>query len=231
MFKQINQQTNNHEPNELNRIKAEETTTGEKSAPQISEQTLSKGEAPCRLLDLFWVFFKIGLFTFGGGLVMLPLIQRTVVYKKRWMKDEEFVEMLALINSLPGAFSINTSIFIGFRKRGITGAVVASLGTMLPSFCIILIIAWLLLQGQEMEWLNKFFLGVRPVVVAMLIDAGIKFWQSSIKQISDIVLVIIGTAAVALTGINAALVILAGAVIGIIWYRRKLQDEQQEVAK
>ncbi len=187
--------------------------------------------APCRLLDLFWVFFKIGLFTFGGGLVMLPLIQRTVVYKKHWMKDEEFVEMLALINSLPGAFAINTSIYIGFRKRGLTGAVVASLGTMLPSFCIILIIAWLLLQGQEMEWLSKFFLGVRPVVVAMLIDAGIKFWQSSIKQTADIVLVIIGAAAVALAGVNAALIILAGAAIGIIWYRRKLQDENREVAK
>lgn len=186
-------------------------------------------EAPCHLFDLFWVFFKIGLFTFGGGLVMLPLIQRTVVYTKRWMTDEAFVEMLALINSLPGAFSINTSIFIGYRKRGLTGAVVASLGTMLPSFFIILIIAWLLLQGQQMEWLNKFFLGVRPVVVALLIDAGIKFWKSSIKQPMDMLLVAIGTAAVSLAGINAALVILAGAVIGIIWYRRKMTDETREV--
>lgn len=180
-------------------------------------------------LYLFLTFFKIGLFTFGGGLVMLPLIQRTVVYKKHWMTDEDFVEMLALINSLPGAFSINTSIFIGFRKRRFIGAVVASLGTMLPSFFIILIIAWLLLQGQQMEWLNKFFLGVRPVVVALLIDAGIKFWKSSIKQPMDMLLVAIGTAAVALAGINAALVILAGAVIGIIWYRRKMTDETREV--
>ena len=184
---------------------------------------------PCKLPDLFLMFFKIGLFTFGGGLAMLPLIQRAVVDDRHWMKDRDFIEMLAIINSLPGAFSINTSIFIGYRQRKLIGAVVAALGTMLPSFIIILIVAWFLLKGRQLEWLDKFFLGVRPVVVALLIDAGIKFWKSSVKKPVDIVMVIAGTLAVAMAGINAAFVILAGGLVGLVWYRRQLLQEQQEV--
>lgn len=181
----------------------------------------------CRLWDLFIIFFRIGLFTFGGGLAMLPLVEQAVVDQKHWMKNKEFIEMLAVVNSLPGAFAINTAIFIGFRQRKLIGAIVASLGTILPSFIVILIVAWLLLQGRQLEWLNKFFLGVRPVVVALLIDAGIRIWKSTIKKPVDILLVTIGTIAVAFTGINAALVILAGAVIGLTWYRRQILKHQE----
>lgn len=197
-----------------------------KAQQQLPSTAEEKTENPCKLNELFGVFFKIGLFTFGGGLVMLPLIQKAVVTDKKWLPNEEFIELLAVINSLPGAFSINTSIYIGYRKRKLIGAVVAALGTMLPSFIIILIVAWLLLQGRELKWLDKFFLGVRPAVVALLIDAAIKFWKSTVKQPADIILIIIGTLATAFAGINAAVVILAGAVAGLLWYRRRLLQEQ-----
>jgi chromate transporter len=219
MFKRKNQNLNVSENNsELSTI-ADITKT---------QNDNSQNNQPAKLKDLFLVFFKIGLFTFGGGLAMLPLIEKAVVDQKNWMKNKEFIEMLAIVNSLPGAFAINTAIFIGYRQRKLVGAIAASLGTILPSFIVIIIVAWLLLRGREMEWLNKFFLGVRPVVVALLIDAGFRIWKSTIKRKTDIVLVIIGTIAVAFANINAALVILAGAVIGLTWYRHDLLKKQQE---
>ncbi|MGI5825282.1 MAG: chromate transporter [Bacillota bacterium] len=209
--------------NEDNHTLAEQNNNAEKKTQD------SANKKNCQLITLFSVFFKIGMFTFGGGLAMLPLIEKAVVNQKKWMKNKDFIEMLAVVNSLPGAFAINTSIFIGYRQRKLIGAVTAALGTILPSFIVILAVAWLLLQGREMEWLNKFFLGVRPVVVALLIDAGIRIWKSTIKKSVDIILVVIGTLAVAFAGINAAFVILAGAVIGLTWYRRTLLKNQQEV--
>lgn len=219
MFKRKNQNLNVSENNsELSNITDITKTQNDNS----------QNNQPAKLKDLFLVFFKIGLFTFGGGLAMLPLIEKAVVDQKNWMKNKEFIEMLAIVNSLPGAFAINTAIFIGYRQRKLVGAIAASLGTILPSFIVIIIVAWLLLRGREMEWLNKFFLGVRPVVVALLIDAGFRIWKSTIKRKTDIVLVIIGTIAVAFANINAALVILAGAVIGLTWYRHDLLKKQQE---
>ena len=219
MFKRKNQNLNVSENNsELSTITDITKTQNDNS----------QNNQPAKLKDLFLVFFKIGLFTFGGGLAMLPLIEKAVVDQKNWMKNKEFIEMLAIVNSLPGAFAINTAIFIGYRQRKLVGAIAASLGTILPSFIVIIIVAWLLLRGREMEWLNKFFLGVRPVVVALLIDAGFRIWKSTIKRKTDIVLVIIGTIAVAFANINAALVILAGAVIGLTWYRHDLLKKQQE---
>lgn len=182
---------------------------------------------PATLWNLFALFFKIGLFTFGGGLVMIPLIQRSVVDEKHWMKDKEFIEILAVANSLPGAFAINTSIFVGYNQRKFPGALAAAIGTMLPSFLVIIIIAWLLIKGSSLEWLDKFFLGVRPVVVAVLIDAGIRFFKTTAKQKKDLLIIIIGTVAVAFAGINAALVIIAGAAAGLIWYRRDLKDDKE----
>lgn len=204
---------------------SEETTDVQQKSEGSGEP--EESIALCRLWDLFIIFFRIGLFTFGGGLAMLPLVEKAVVDQKHWMKNKEFIEMLAVVNSLPGAFAINTAIFIGFRQRRLIGAIIASLGTILPSFIVILVVAWLLLQGRQLEWLNKFFLGVRPVVVALLIDAGIRIWKSTIKKSVDILLVIIGTIAVAFTGINAALVILAGGVIGLTWYRRQILKHQE----
>ena len=94
-----------------------------------------------RLWELFNVFAQIGLFTIGGGAVMLPFIQKAVVEDKRWLNDEEFADMLAITNSAPGAFTINASIYIGYTQRGLIGSMAAMLGMVTPSIVIILILA------------------------------------------------------------------------------------------
>ena len=92
-------------------------------------------------IDSFKTFFKIGLFTFGGGYAMIPMIESEVVDKKKWVEKEEFLDMIAIAQSCPGVFAINASIFIGYKLRKTRGAICTSLGTALPSFLIILLIA------------------------------------------------------------------------------------------
>ncbi|MGI6586083.1 MAG: chromate transporter, partial [Lutisporaceae bacterium] len=93
------------------------------------------------LLDIFLTFFKIGSFTIGGGYAMLPIIQREVVGNKKWLGEEEFLDSIAVTNSLPGPLAINCATFVGYRTAGYAGAAAAALGAVMPSFLIILVIA------------------------------------------------------------------------------------------
>ena len=96
-----------------------------------------------RLRTIFASFFKIGLFTFGGGYAMLPLIEQELIAKRGWIEHKEFLDLLTLAQSVPGPIAINTSVFVGYKMRGLKGAVAALLGSVLPSFVIILAIALL----------------------------------------------------------------------------------------
>ena len=116
---------------------------------------------------LFITFVRIGAFTIGGGYAMLPLIQREVVDRGR-MSKEEFIDLFAVAQSLPGVFAVNISIFVGYKLKKLTGSVICVLGTILPSFLIILAIALFFTQFRENEWVEKAFKGLRPAVVALI---------------------------------------------------------------
>lgn len=116
---------------------------------------------------LFITFVRIGAFTIGGGYAMLPLIQREVV-DRGWMSKEEFIDLFAVAQSLPGVFAVNISIFVGYKLKKLTGSVICALGTILPSFPIILAIALFFTQFRENEWVEKAFKGLRPAVVALI---------------------------------------------------------------
>ena len=116
---------------------------------------------------LFITFVRIGAFTIGGGYAMLPLIQREVV-DRGWMSKEEFIDLFAVTQSLPGVFAVNISIFVGYKLKKLTGSVICALGTILPSFLIILAIALFFTQFRENEWVEKAFKGLRPAVVALI---------------------------------------------------------------
>ena len=115
-------------------------------------------------LKAFASFFKIGLFTIGGGYAMVPLIEEEVVNKKKWISQEEFIDLLAISQSVPGVFAVNFSIFIGYKLRRFPGALALALGTILPSFFIILAIALFFQQFKEYEAVEKIFKGIRPAV-------------------------------------------------------------------
>ena len=118
--------------------------------------------------ELLSTFFKIGLFTIGGGYAAIPLIQRKVVEEKQWVSDEELTDLMAVAQSCPGIFAINISIFIGYKRAGVKGAIFSTLGTALPSFIIILFIALLFQQFRNNVIVEKMFRGIRPAVVALI---------------------------------------------------------------
>lgn len=121
--------------------------------------------------QLFTTFFKIGAFTFGGGWAMISIIEKEIVDKHHWIEREEFLDLLAIAQSLPGILAVNIATSIGDRLKGVKGGIVASLGTILPSFMIILAIAIFLTPEtiKESRLLSSIFMGIRPAVVALII--------------------------------------------------------------
>lgn len=126
------------------------------------------------LLTLFVTFFKIGLFTIGGGYAMIPLIEREVVDGHGWINREDFLDLLAIAQSAPGVFAVNISIFIGYRLRGVRGSVFCALGTVLPSVIIILFIAMFLGQFRDNRVVNNVLKGIRPAVIALILTPTIR---------------------------------------------------------
>ncbi len=117
---------------------------------------------------MFFTFFKIGLFTLGGGYAMIPLIEKEVVDNHKWMTREELLDVIAIAQSCPGVFAINVSTFVGYKLNKTRGAVCTSLGTALPSFIIILLIAMFFRQFQDNPVVAAMFRGIRPAVVALI---------------------------------------------------------------
>ena len=119
-------------------------------------------------LKIFTCFAKIGAFTIGGGYAMIPIIQREVVEKNKWISEEDFLDVLAISQSAPGILAVNISIFLGYRLRGTRGSIVATLGSALPSFLIILLIAMFFAGYQDNPTVVSIFKGIRPVVVSLI---------------------------------------------------------------
>ena len=122
-----------------------------------------------RLTTIFVSFLKIGMFTFVGGYAMLPLIERELITKRKWIEQKEFLDLLTLAQSVPGPIAVNTSVFVGYKVRGLRGAAAALLGTVTPSFVIILAIAIFFAGIRQNPVVDAAFKGMRPAVVALII--------------------------------------------------------------
>lgn len=126
---------------------------------------------PKKLWQLFATFFKIGAFTFGGGYAMIPLIQKEAVENHKWVTDDDILEIIAIAESTPGPIAINSATFVGYRTCGILGALCATLGVVLPSFCVILAISYVLDKFQQIKAVQYAFNGIRAGVLALLFKA------------------------------------------------------------
>lgn len=166
------------------------------------------------LWQLFSSFFKIGLFTFGGGMAMIPFIQKETVEKHGWIEEKDILEILAISESTPGPIAVNTATFIGYQKAGALGSAAATLGVTLPSFIIILVISTFLRRFQEIEAVKYAFAGIRAGVIALVVKALIKLYKGCPKNV--ISYIVIGFAFVsAVLGVNVIIIILCAALIGI----------------
>lgn len=168
------------------------------------------------LLDLFWVFFKIGPITFGGGYAMIPLIEREVVDKKKWIKTEEVSDMFALSGTAPGAIAVNAATFIGYHIAGVLGAIVAMIGVLLPTFIIVVVLSIVLVSFQGNPHVEAAFLGIRAAVVALITYAGIKIAKTSIFDKSTFILAAVMVVMMLVFHWHPILVIFVGALLGII---------------
>lgn len=170
------------------------------------------------LMEIFLAFFKIGSFTFGGGYAMIPLIEKEVVEKKKWVSAEEVVDVFAVAESLPGAIAINSSTFIGYKIFGKTGAIVATLGVTLPSFFIITLIAIFFSRFKDAPLVKAVFSGIRPAIVSLISIAAIKVSKCSITDQTGIILAILSIFLVVIFDVKAIFVILGGAATGLAIY-------------
>jgi chromate transporter len=178
-------------------------------------------------LQIFSTFFKIGATTFGGGYAMLPIIRREVVEKHRWIDGEEFVDVLAVAQSSPGAVAINSAVFVGARLKGVPGAVAALLGSVLPSFLVILTIAIFFTRYTEYPAVIAAFAGIRPAVAALIAAAVVKLGKPVFKKGEALIYAAGFLALSAGFGVHPILVILLGCGTGLVTTWLSLRQEKE----
>lgn len=173
------------------------------------------------LFNLFATFFRIGLFTFGGGYAMIPLLERDIVERTGWLKHDDFTDLLALSQSAPGVFAVNMAVFTGYRLHGVRGAVVASLGCSLPSVVIILLIALFFRQFRHIQLVNNIFMGLRPVVVALIAVPVFNVAKSARIGWATAWIPVLTALMIVVVGLSPIYVIIVAGVAGFIYGKLK----------
>lgn len=168
-------------------------------------------------LTFFKTFFRIGLFTLGGGYAMIPIIEREVVDHYGWIKKEDFLDIIAIAQSCPGVFAINLSVFIGYRLKKLPGALVTCVATALPSFLIILLIAMFFKQFQHNHVVEAIFRGIRPAVVALIAAPTFNLAKSACITLSNCWIPIGCALAIYMMGVSPIIIIIIAAVCGYIY--------------
>ena len=175
------------------------------------------------VLKLFWIFFKLGLFTFGGGYAMLPIIQKEIIENHKWISEEDMLDIVAIAESTPGPISVNTATFVGYKTAGVLGSIFATLGLAIPSLVIIFIISFFYQKFIDNEWVAKAFKGIMGAVTVLILNAGIKLSKPLRKdksnKVFNITMVILAIIlSLVLVEVSSIYLILGGAVIGVIYF-------------
>ncbi len=172
-------------------------------------------------IQLFSTFMKVGAFTFGGGWAMIPIIEKEVVQNHHWMSDEEFVDALSVAQSMPGVLAVNISILVGNKLRGLRGSTIATLGTVLPSFSMILLIAIYLRQIYNDPLVEQVFMGIRPAVVALIVSPVLSTAKSAKINLTNIWIPIAVALLIWLADFSPIYFIVLGALGGIGYFKYK----------
>ena len=168
-------------------------------------------------MTAFKTFFKIGAFTLGGGYAMIPIIEEEVVNKHKWATREEMLDLIAVAQSCPGVFAINISTFIGYKLRGKRGALCTTLGTALPSFIIILIIALFFHRFMEVPWIAAMFRGIRPAVVALIAAPTFTLAKNAKIGLSNCWIPIASAMLIFALGVNPIYILIAAGLGGYMY--------------
>ena len=186
------------------------------------------GDIVNKYLELFLTFLKIGAFTFGGGYAMIPLIQREVCENKKWLTEDDILEVVAIAESTPGPIAINAATFVGSRTAGTIGAFCATLGVVLPSFIIISLISFVLKAFQESKAVQYAFMGIRAGVLALILKAVYTMFKAAKKHAVSYVIMAAALILTAFLKIDAVYVIIGCGIFGLVWsliFRKEQSDD------
>ena len=172
------------------------------------------------LPDLFLTFAKVGLFTFGGGYAMISMIEDTCVRKKQWITHEDMMNVTVIAESTPGPIAINCATFVGYKQKGLPGAVMATLGMILPSFLVILLISTFLEHFLEIAWIANAFKGIRIAVGILILDAALKMIRKMPKKRMPLAIMICAAALMLLVNLfswdlSSIVIMLAAGVVSL----------------
>lgn len=175
------------------------------------------------LWQLFFSFFKVGLFTFGGGYAMIPLLQAELVEKRKWISESDLMDYFSIGQCTPGIIAVNVATFCGYKMKAKTGAVIATFGIIVPSMILIILIASVLHNFLDNPYVIHAFAGVRIVVVALIAETLISFWKKGIRDKTGIAIFLVSTGLLIGLGVSPAVIVLLAVAFGLIlqkWGRR-----------
>ena len=167
------------------------------------------------LLDMFITFAKVGVMTFGGGYAMLPILQREVVENKKWATEEELVDYFAIGQCTPGVIAVNTATFIGQKKKGVLGAVVATLGVVFPSIIIISLLAGVIESFSHLAWVQNALAGIRICVCILILNAVVKLFKKAVINFSTFFIFLIVVLGAVFTDLSPIVFVIFAAFTGI----------------
>ena len=172
-----------------------------------------------QLFLLFITFFKVGVFTFGGGYAMLPLLQDELVRRRKWTTDEELLDYYSIGQCTPGVIAINVSTFIGYKQKGIIGGCVSTLGMIMPSLLIIMLIASVLAKYMHNQYLGYAFAGIRIAVTALIADILLGLWKKGIKDKWAFGIFLVSVVLLLWLNLSAIWIVISASLAGIAIYK------------
>lgn len=190
--------------------------------PPLEEISMAK-----RLWLLFFIFARIAAFVVGGGYVILPMVEQELVQKRKWIKPEEFVDMTAVVQTIPGIIAGNSSIYLGYRVAGMRGALAALIGVATPSVIIITVIAicfnMISKEAMATPWVQGAFIGVKSAVCGMVLATAIKMAKKIFTGAFEIIVGVCAFVAVTFFPVNPGVAMVIGAVIGVVYFAMRFK--------
>jgi len=168
------------------------------------------------LWELFSIFFKIGLCTFGGGIAMLPILERELVEKRNWVESNELLDYFAIGQSTPGIIAVNVATFVGYKRAKILGGCIATFGMVCPSLIIITLIALFISNFADIVWVQKALVGINVAVAAILTSAVFSFSKKSVKNVFGFFLLLVSFVLIFVFNVGTIWIILGSALLGVL---------------
>lgn len=182
------------------------------------------------LLELYLAFVKIGAFTFGGGLAMMPIMQRELIEKRGWLTEEELIDYFAIGQSTPGIIAVNVATFVGYKRLGWFGGIIGTIGVVTPSWVIIMLLAGAISSVDKYPLAQKALRGINVAVAALLTSVIVKFSKKTIKSLWNAVFMLLAFALIYFLKVQSVWIIIASLIIGslLTLYRQKKAEKAKE---